>query len=87
MIEMKEASESGAMLLDEEEALKDRALFVHNLGVLLSQTREGISGCELDPITDLITVHYRHPVSYAQIVNVRLDSYMGIIRDVAKALR
>lgn len=86
-IEMIESSETGAMFLDRDSALQDRVQFVHNLGVLLSQTREGISGCELDPETDVVTVHFKHPESYSMLVNVRMDSYMAIVRDVAKALR
>lgn len=59
----------------------DRKQFVVNLGVLMAQTREGITGCYLD---DQELVHVKFVGGYEELVNVRLDSYMAIIRDVAK---
>ena len=41
------ANESMAMFMDERDAIHDREIFVHNLGELLSQTREGVVSCEL----------------------------------------
>lgn len=78
------ASESAVMFADDSVMLADRKQFVENLGWLLNQTREGIRGCFLDEDG------YAHVVfrqGGEQVVNVRGDSYMAIIRDVAKALR
>ena len=77
------ADETHAMFVSDESALKDRKLFVHNLGILLSQTREGIMSAELDD-NELVTVSYNG--GYKVIINVNHDSYLAIIRDVCKAL-
>ena len=61
----------------------DRGLFVENLGWLLSQTREGITGCYLD--NDEV-VHVQFKGGSERLVNVECDSYMAIIRDVVKRL-
>ena len=61
----------------------DRQLFVANLGTLLSQTREGIVGCYLDE-AEFVHVVYRS--GHEELVNIRCDSYMAIIKDVAKEL-
>lgn len=64
-------------------AYNDRKLFVNNLGVLISQTSEGIIGAYLDD-TEIVHVVYRN--GHERLVNVRCDSYMAIIRDVTKEL-
>ncbi len=73
------ADEVSAAFADSK-AKKDRAAFVHNLGILLSQTREGIVGCELDG-NEVVTIRFKHGA--VRRVNVECDSYMAIIRDVA----
>lgn len=79
---MKRADE-GAMMFepDLETVMTDRKRFVENLGWLLSQTRDGVEGCELSD-DDIVTVHYRG--GDTRHVNVKMDSYAAIIRDVAK---
>ena len=62
-------------------SFEDRKQFVHNLGVLLSQTREPIVGCSLD-IND--QVHVVYAGGHETIVNVRMDSYLAIVSDVAR---
>ena len=83
MAEIVLANETKAMFVSDDLALKDRKQFVHNLGELLSQTREGIVGAELDD-GEIVTVNYRggHTVQ----INVNMDSYLAIIRDVTKYL-
>ena len=81
---MKPASETSTMFVDDEQALADRKQFVKNLGWLLSQTREGVVGAYLDD-KEIVHVVFRHDCE--NLVNVALDSYMAIIRDVANALR
>lgn len=78
------ASETDSIFMyEEEEALNDRKLFVHNLGVLLSQTREGIAGAELDD-NEIVTIKF---IGGDEIhVNVNMDSYLAIIIDVTKKI-
>ena len=83
MAEYIRANETCSMFVSDDLALKDRKRFVHNLGELLSQTREGIVGAELDD-DEIVTVTYKggHTVQ----INVNMDSYLAIIRDVTKNL-
>lgn len=74
-------SEVNAMFMNKEDALNDRKLFVHNLGVLLAQTREHVISAELDD-NEIVTITYNN--GYIELVNVNLDSYTAIIRDVVK---
>jgi len=76
------ASESGMMFVDNKETeLLDRKLFVYNLGELLKQTREGIVDVELSD-NEIVTITYRD--GSKEEVNVNMDSYMAIIKDVVK---
>ena len=83
MAEYPMANETYSVFVSDDLALKDRKLFVHNLGELLSQTREGIVGAEPDD-DEIVTVTYKggHTVQ----INVNMDSYLAIIRDVTKYL-
>ena len=83
MAEYIRANETGSMFVSDDLALKDRKLFVHNLGELLSQTREGIVCAELDD-DEIVTVTYTGEHTVA--INVNMDSYLAIIRDVTKYL-
>lgn len=65
---------------DKETILEDREAFIENLGWLLSQTREGIVGCEMSDNGDTVTVIPKHGYPYK--VNIRHDSYLAIIQDV-----
>ena len=78
------ANESMAMLMDERDAIHDREIFVHNLGELLSQTRDGVVSCELidaEKPTEHVVVTYRN--GYTKKIGTYMDSYAAIIRDVA----
>ncbi len=83
MAESVMANETQAMFVSDDFALKDRKHFVHNLGELLSQTRERIVGAELDD-NEIVTVTYTNGHTVA--INVNMDSYLAIIRDVTKNL-
>lgn len=83
-MELKRASETAAMFADRDAAMADRKQFVENYGWLLTQTREGIVGAYLD---DQEVVHVVFRGGHEKRVNVAMDSYMAIIRDVGKALR
>lgn len=78
---MTKANEVRAAFLSREDALKDRKLFVHNLGEVLKQTRNGIISVELDD-NEIVTITYKGGGTHT--VNVNMDSYSAIIRDVAK---
>ena len=78
------ADESIAMFMDEQDAIRDREIFVHNLGELLSQTRDGVVSCELidaEKPTEHVVVTYRN--GYTKKIGTHMDSYAAIIRDVA----
>lgn len=79
------ANESMAMLMDEQDAIHDREIFVHNLGELLSQTRDGVVSCELidaEKPTEHVVVTYRN--GYTKKIGTYVDSYAAIVRDVAR---
>lgn len=77
------ADETSAAFMNDADALEDRKQFVENLGELLSQTREGIESCELNE-DEIVTIHFR--CGAVRMVNVRLDSYAAIIKDVMKKI-
>lgn len=67
---------------DEEFCKADRKLFVKNLGELLSQTGEQILSAELDD-NEIVTIHFE---GGDKKVNVAMDSYVAIIKDVLKVI-
>ena len=82
---MKRANESMAMFMDEQDAIHDREIFVHNLGELLSQTRDGVVSCELidaEKPTEHVLVTYKG--GGTRKIGTYMDSYAAIIRDVAR---
>jgi len=76
-------SETEAMFMTDSKALNDRKKFVHNLGILMSQTRESIASMKLDD-NEIVTVTFNN--GHEKYVNVRLDSYTAIIKDVIKQI-
>lgn len=84
-IKLRRADEMLASYMDDPEAIEDRKKFVRNLGWLLSQTRDGVTGCELVDIwrgTERVIVTYKG--GSTKDINVHMDSYAAIIRDVAR---
>ena len=78
------ANETLAGIMNIEGAIRDRELFVRNLGELLSQTRDGVVSCELvdaEKTTEHVVVTYRN--GYTKKIGTHMDSYAAIIRDVA----
>lgn len=61
----------------------DRRSFVQNLRCLLAQTREGIASADLDR-SDIVTIFYTS--GHQRKINVAMDSYLAIIKDVTKHL-
>lgn len=68
-------------MMTPEQRLEDRRLFVQNLGELLSQTRTNIVACELED-NDTAVVIFNN--GYRQRINIAMDSYIAIVRDVCK---
>lgn len=66
----------------------DKGLFVRNLGALLAQTREGVVGCEYHNDRknqiEMVTVEFDN--GYTKTINVTMDSYLAVIRDVCKQI-
>lgn len=77
------ANEVNAASMSPKDALLDRKLFVSNLGDLLSQTRERIVSAYLD---DNEIVHVVDKGGQELKVNVSMDSYFAIIKDVVRAV-
>ena len=78
------ANETAAAFMSDEDITRDREIFVHNLGVLLSQTRDGVVSCELvdaEKPTEHVVVTYRN--GYTKKIGTYMDSYAAIVRDVA----
>ena len=78
------ANESMAMFMDEQDAIHDREIFVHNLGELLSQTRDGVVSCELidaEKPSEHVLVTYKG--GGTRKIGTYMDSYAAIVRDVA----
>lgn len=61
----------------------NRRGFVQNLGCLLAQTREQIISADLDE-SDVVTITYSS--GHTRRINVAMDSYLAIIKDVVKHL-
>lgn len=76
------ANESAAMFMPEKIARMDRKRFVENLGWLLAQTRDDVLGCTLDDHEDVVIVTYYG--GGTRKINVKMDSYAAIVRDVSK---
>lgn len=79
------ANETIAAFMDEQDAIHDREIFVHNLGWLLSQTRDGVLGCDLinaGQPDEFVLVTYKG--GGTRMINTYMDSYAAIVRDVAK---
>lgn len=82
---MIKSSETMASIMTEEGAIRDRENFVHNLGWLLSQTRDGLLSCELvnaEKPSEYVLVTYKG--GYTKKIGTYADSYAAIVRDVAK---
>lgn len=77
------ADEVNAFFMDDDAAWKDRCRFVHNLGVFATQHRGQVVSMELQE-GDAVIIRYKG--GHEQQVNVKLDSYSAIVRDVYKAM-
>lgn len=83
--DLSKANERIAAFMTDEAAFVDRRDFVQNLGWLLSQTREGVFSCDLESPSEseeYVVITYLGGAQ--KKVNVFMDSYAAIIRDVIK---
>lgn len=81
------ADETRAEFLSEEGAIRDREIFVENLGDLLNQTRERISGCELidaEKPSEHVMIIFKN--GGTRRIRTYMDSYAAIVRDVMKGI-
>lgn len=82
---MERANETLAGLMATEGMIRDREQFVRNLGWLLSQTRDGVAGCDLinaGQPGEHVLVTYRG--GGTRKIGTYMDSYAAIVRDVAR---
>lgn len=78
---------AAAFVMSKEDAIRDREQFVVNLGDLLSQTREKVSGCALidaERPTEHVLVVFKG--GGTRRINTHMDSYAAIIADVIEGL-
>ena len=78
------ANETAAAYMTDEDMIRDREQFVRNLGWLLSQTRDGVIGCDLidaEQPGEYVLVTYKG--GYTRMIGTYMDSYAAIVRDVA----
>lgn len=68
---------------DEDKLLKNKELFVEEVGKLLSLTREGIEKIYLRDY-DTAVIVFREGIE--RDVNIHLDSYLAIIKDIIEAI-
>ena len=81
---MERANETMAAFMDVQDAIHDREIFVHNLGELLSQTRDGVLSCELvdaEQPGEHVLVTYKG--GGTRKIGTYMDSYAAIVRDIA----
>ena len=79
------ANETAAAFMSDEDMTRDREIFVHNLGELLSQTRDGVVSCELinaEQVGEHVLVTYKG--GGTRKIGTYMDSYAAIVRDVAR---
>lgn len=82
---MTKANETAAAYMTDADMIRDREQFVRNLGDLLSQTRDGVLGCDLinaEQPGEYVLVTYKGGAT--RMIGTYMDSYAAIIRDVAK---
>ena len=81
------ANETRAAFMSKEDAIRDREIFVENLGDLLTQTRERIAGCILidaEKPTEHVLVLFKG--TGTQRIGTYMDSYAAIVKDVMKGI-
>ena len=81
-------SENISFELEDKAAIfADRQDFVHNVGVLASQTREEVKRVYLEKLDNEEYAVIEFKNGYQRKVNIFADSYVAIVLDVFKALQ
>lgn len=81
------ANEVRAACMSDDDAIRDREIFVQNLGDLLNQTRESVVGCKLvdaEKPTEHVLVIFKSGIT--RKIGTYMDSYAAIIRDVLEGI-
>ena len=79
------ANEAAVAFMTDADAIRDREQFVRNLGELLSQTCDGVLGCDLlnaEQPGEYVLVTYKG--GGTRMIGTYMDSYAAIVRDVAR---
>lgn len=84
----KDVNENNTMFEDNEALiLSDRREFVHNVGVLASQTREGVKEIQLivERGLEIARIYYKKD-NFTRDVNITHDSFSAIVQDIFRNL-
>lgn len=78
-------NENDTMLEDDDSIInRDRSRFVHNVGVLAAQTREGVDHVEYIAEDDCELAKIVFRKGHEKYVNINHDSFSAIVRDIFK---
>lgn len=78
-------SENDTMFLEDEAVIyADRRDFVENVGILASQTREGVDHIEYIKEDDIELAKIVYKKGHERYVNINHDSFSAIVRDIFK---
>lgn len=83
-----DVNENNTMFEDNEALiLSDRREFVHNVGVLASQTREGVKEIQLivEGGLEIARIYYKKD-NFTRDVNITHDSFSAIVQDIFRNL-
>lgn len=83
-----DVNENNTMFEDNEALiLSDRREFVHNVGVLASQTREGVKEIQLivERGLEIARIYYKKD-NFTRDVNITHDSFSAIVQDIFRNL-
>ena len=83
-----DVNENNTMFEDNEALiLSDRREFVHNVGVLASQTREGVKEIQLlvEGGLEFARIYYKKD-NFTRDVNITHDSFSAIVQDIFRNL-
>lgn len=83
-----DVNENNTMFEDNEALiLSDRREFVHNVGVLASQTREGVREIQLivERGLEIARIYYKNS-EFTKDINITHDSFSAIVQDIFRNL-
>lgn len=83
-----DVNENNTMFEDNEALiLSDRREFVHNVGVLASQTREGVREIQLivEGGLEIARIYYKKD-NFTRDINITHDSFSAIVQDIFRNL-